>query len=43
VKKELGFWLAVACVAIAGVAVFKIVGAKVGDRVPAVSQLAAFI
>lgn len=41
--EELGFWLAVMLVAIAGVALFKIAGAKFGDHVPALGQLAAFI
>jgi hypothetical protein len=43
VPAELGFWLAVALVAIASVALFKIAGAKFGDHVPALGQLAAFI
>lgn len=42
-KEELGFWLAVGLVAVASVAIFKLVGTKVGDQVPAVGQLAAFI
>lgn len=42
-KEELGFWLAVALVAVAGVAIFKLVGARVGESVPAIGQLAAFI
>lgn len=41
--QELGFWLAVMLVAVAGVALFKIAGARLGDHVPALGQLAAFI
>lgn len=41
--QELSFWLAVMIVAVAGVALFKLVGARYGDHVPAIGQLAAFI
>jgi hypothetical protein len=43
-RDELGFWCAVALVAIAGVALFKIGAAtKAGDAIPGYRQLAAFI
>lgn len=38
---EIGFWLAVMLVSVAGVALFKIVAAKA--NVPALTELAAFI
>ncbi|MGH9042677.1 MAG: hypothetical protein ACRDZ3_20875 [Acidimicrobiia bacterium] len=41
--QELSFWGAVALVAVAAIALFKILAAKVGDRVPALAELAAFI
>lgn len=41
---EIGFWLAVALVAIAGVATFKVLaGTKVGEQLPGMRELAAFI
>lgn len=43
-REELGFWVSVAVVAVVGVAFFKLLGAsKVGEHVPAIRQLAAFI
>lgn len=44
VTAELGFWLAVALVAVAGVASFKLLATtKVGESVPGLRQLAAFV
>lgn len=40
---EIGFWLAVALVAIVGMAFFKLAAAKAGDKIPALAELAAFI
>ena len=43
-REELGFWLAVACVSVAAVALFKLLAAsKVGEKVPGAQALAAFI
>lgn len=42
-SSELGFWIAVMIVAVVGVATFKLIGARVGEHVPAIGQLAAFI
>lgn len=43
-KEEIGFWLAVALVAIAGVAGFKLLAiTQVGDAVPGLRKLAAFV
>lgn len=42
-REELGFWLTVMLVAVAGVALFKILAAHVGDRVPGLAELGAFI
>lgn len=42
-REELGFWLAVMLVAVVGVALFKLVAAKVGDRVPGLAELGAFV
>lgn len=43
-KEELGFWLAVMLVSVAGVALFKLAGASaLGDKVPAFRELAAFV
>jgi UPF0716 family protein affecting phage T7 exclusion len=41
--RELGFWLAVALVAVVGVAGFKLIAAHLGSTVPALADLAAFI
>lgn len=41
--REIGFWAAVALVAVIGVAGFKLLAAKVGHIVPAMADLAAFI
>jgi UPF0716 family protein affecting phage T7 exclusion len=41
--RELGFWLAVALVAVVGVAGFKLIAARLGNLVPALADLAAFI
>lgn len=41
--ETLTFWLAVMLVAVAGVALFKLAGSKVGDSFPALADLAAFI
>lgn len=40
---ELGFWLAVMLVAVAGVALFKLAGVRFGAQFPALGQLASFI
>lgn len=42
-REELGFWLAVMVAAVVGLALFKLVAAKVGDRVPGLAELAAFV
>jgi hypothetical protein len=43
-KEELGFWLAVMLVSVAGVALFKLGAASsLGDRIPAYRDLAAFV
>lgn len=42
-REELGFWLTVMIAAVIGVALFKIIGAKVGDKVPGIGELAAFL
>lgn len=42
-EQELTFWAAVALVAVAAVALFKIAAAKLGAKVPALADLAAFI
>jgi hypothetical protein len=43
-KEELGFWLAVMLVAVAGVALFKLSAAsKLGERVPGRRDLATFV
>lgn len=42
-KEDVGFWLAVGLVAIAAVALFKLLGAYAGGAVPALGDLAAFI
>jgi hypothetical protein len=42
-REDIGFWLAVMLVAVAGVALFKILGARVGDQFPALRDLAAAI
>lgn len=41
--QELSFWSAVALVAVAAVALFKILAANLGAKVPALADLAAFI
>lgn len=41
--EEIGFWLAVGVVAVVAVALFKLLAGKVGDKVPALADLAAFI
>lgn len=41
--REFGFWLAVALVAVVGVASFKLVAVKLGGSVPGLAELAAFI
>lgn len=41
--REIGFWLAVALVAVIGVAGFKLLAAQLGGSFPALAQLAAFI
>lgn len=41
--EEIGFWVAVGVVAIVAVALFKLTAAKVGDKVPGMADLAAFI
>lgn len=41
--ESLSFWAAVGLVAIAAVAFFKLVAAKLGGRVPALAELAAFV
>jgi hypothetical protein len=40
---DLSFWAAVGLVAIAAVAFFKLAAAKLGGRIPALADLAAFI
>lgn len=40
---EVQYWLAVGLVAIAAMAFFKLLAAKVGGRVPALADLAAFV
>jgi hypothetical protein len=40
---ELSFWAAVGLVAIVALALFKFVAAKLGGRVPALADLAAFV
>jgi hypothetical protein len=42
-KEELGFWAAVGLVAVVAVVVFKLVAGRLGDKVPALGQLADFI
>jgi type IV secretory pathway component VirB8 len=44
VRDEIGFWLAVAFVAVAAVALFKLAAASpLGEKVPGVRSLAAFV
>jgi UPF0716 family protein affecting phage T7 exclusion len=43
VHREIGFWLAVALVAVIGVAGFKLLAAQFGGSFPALAQLGAFI
>lgn len=40
---EVQYWLAVGLVAIAAMAFFKLLAAKVGGKVPALADLAAFV
>lgn len=40
---ELGFWLAVMLVSVAGVALFKLLAAQIGDHLPALEKLGAFL
>lgn len=40
---EVQYWLAVGLVAIASLAFFKLLAAKVGGRLPALADLAAFV
>lgn len=42
-REEAGFWLTVMLVAVAGVALFKIVALRVGARVPGLAELGSFI
>ena len=42
-REELSFWLAVGLVAVASVAIFKVLAAHAGDRFPALRDLGAFI
>ncbi len=41
--EEIGFWLAVGVVAIVALALFKLIAGKVGDKFPAMAELAAFL
>jgi hypothetical protein len=42
--REFGFWLAVALVAIVGLALFKLLAASpVGERIPGAQELAGFL
>lgn len=41
--EEIGFWVAVGVVAVVAVALFKLAAGKVGDKFPAMADLAAFI
>lgn len=39
--RDIGFWIAVALVAIVGEILFKVIAGKLGDRVPVLADLAA--
>ena len=41
--REIGFWVSVGLVAVVAVALFKLLGAKVGEMFPPLSALANFI
>ncbi len=42
-REELGFWITVMIAAVVGVALFKILAAKVGTSIPGLAQLAQFV
>jgi hypothetical protein len=41
--REVGYWVSVALIAIVGIALFKVIAIRVGDRFPALLALANFV